>query len=149
VQLCSQVLQLVLDDYRHRYDLRLDDKRMFRNYCRTLIEFLPVYLQIDLNMGQGLVKPLFDTIHMLIDEAIEQEDFQCIGQILVRSGSLLSELNSEECDRLIIKMRRAICFHDRKLDGYSRFIMLNVGFQNLKLYFFCLRLSIYGHTNGM
>jgi hypothetical protein len=102
MQLCSQVLQLVLDDYRHRYDLRQDDRRMFRNYCRTLIEFLPVYLQIDLHMGHGLVRPLFDSINLLIDGAIEEEDFQCLGQILVRSGNLLTELNPDECDKLVM-----------------------------------------------
>lgn len=72
---------------------------MFRNYCRTLIELLPVYMQIgtlvemtlaignlDLHMGHGLIKPLFDSIHMLIDGGIEEEDFQCVGQILVRFG---------------------------------------------------------------
>lgn len=77
-------------------------------------------------MGTGLVKPLFDSIHMLIDDAVDQEDFQCVGQILVRSGTLLSELNPEECDKLVIKTRKALCFHDKKLDGYTRFIMLNV-----------------------
>lgn len=63
---------------------------------------------------------------ILVDDGIEQEDFQCVGQILVRSGSLLASLNQDECDKLLIKTRRALCFHhDRKLDSYSRFIMLN------------------------
>ncbi|KAI6189695.1 MIF4-like, type 1/2/3 domain and Armadillo-type fold domain-containing protein [Aphelenchoides bicaudatus] len=125
MQLCSQVLQLILDDYRNRYELRQDDNRMFRNYCRTLIELLPVYLQIDLHMGHGLVKPLFDSVNLLIDGAIEEEDFICMGQILVRSGNLLSDLCQVECDKLVIKTRKALCFHDRKLGSYSRFIMLN------------------------
>ncbi|KAI6230700.1 hypothetical protein M3Y99_01031300 [Aphelenchoides fujianensis] len=125
MKLCSQVLSLVLDDYRHRYGLQKDSRLTFRNYCRTLIELLPVYLQIDRYMGHGLVKPLFDSLHMLIDEANEDDDFQCIGQILVRSGTMLSNLNPTETDRLAIKVRQAITFYDRKLACYTRFVLLN------------------------
>ncbi|KAI6186805.1 hypothetical protein M3Y98_00172900 [Aphelenchoides besseyi] len=121
MKLCSQVLSLILDDYKHRYGLRQDDRRMFRNYCRTLIELLPVFLQIDRYMAQGLVRPLFDSLHMLVDEAHEDEDYQ----ILVRSGSLLGDLNSNETEKLVMKMRSSICFHERKLRSYTRFIMLN------------------------
>lgn len=72
------------------------------------------------------MKPLFDSINLLIDGAFEEEDFTCMGQILVRFGALLSDLCQVECDKLVIKTRKALCFHDRKLGNYARFIMLNV-----------------------
>ena len=137
-------MHLLLDDYKNREQLRREDRRSFRNYCNALVELLRVYLyaraiasaecesqtrtcsKVDEFLGEGLIAPFFVSAHMLVDGASDDDDLQCFGAILVREGALLAELNTFECERLVIKARAALCFHERPLRSYTRFVLLHV-----------------------
>lgn len=40
-------------------------------------------------------------------------------------GNLLSELCPLESDKIVMKVRYSLCFHDQKFGNYTRFILLN------------------------
>ncbi|CAD5224592.1 unnamed protein product [Bursaphelenchus okinawaensis] len=125
MKLSSRILSLSLDDYKRRYEMRRNDRKMFTNYCRSLVELMPIFFEIDKYMGNSLVRPLFDCMFILTESNPDDGDLLCVAQILIRSGQLLNELDSHVCDKIIMKCRLALCANDIALGDLTRFSLLN------------------------
>ncbi|CAD5231847.1 unnamed protein product [Bursaphelenchus xylophilus] len=125
MKLPSKVLSLSLDDYKKRYEMRRSDRKMFRNYCRSLVELMPIFFDIDKYMGTSLVRPLFDCMFILTESNPDDGDLLCVAQILIRSGQLLYELDPHVCDKIIMKCRLSLCSNDIRLSDLTRFSLLN------------------------
>ncbi|KJH53086.1 hypothetical protein DICVIV_00771 [Dictyocaulus viviparus] len=103
--LSSCVLALLLNDYRNRLELRNNSTLMFRNSAKALFEMYAVFVQIDSCVAKCLVKPMFESLDMLIENDSQSEDLETIGMILEHHGGTLVNLNSYLIDRLIVKIR--------------------------------------------
>uniref|UniRef100_A0A0N5B583 CID domain-containing protein n=1 Tax=Strongyloides papillosus TaxID=174720 RepID=A0A0N5B583_STREA len=112
VALSSGCLALVINDYKNWGALRKKSKFMFRNSVRALIELYPVYVKIDYCISQSMILPMFHSLHLLIDLDPSEDDIMCLTELMIKFGDLFSEINSVECDKLVIKLRKMLCRDD-------------------------------------
>uniref|UniRef100_A0A0K0DRI4 CID domain-containing protein n=1 Tax=Angiostrongylus cantonensis TaxID=6313 RepID=A0A0K0DRI4_ANGCA len=124
--LSSCVLALLLNDYRNRLEMRSRSALMFRNSTCALFEMYVVFLEFDPFVAKCLVKPMFQSLDILLDEHAVSEDLEIAGTILTNHGAALNNLNSYLVDRLIVKIRSKICSDDQQMNGDIRRIFLHV-----------------------
>ncbi|KAJ1345886.1 hypothetical protein KIN20_000515 [Parelaphostrongylus tenuis] len=124
--LSSCVLALLLNDYRNRLEIRSRSALMFRNSTSALFEMYSAFLEFDPFVAKCLVKPMFQSLDILLDEQSLSEDLETAGLLLTNHGATLNNLNSYLADRLIVKIRSKICSDDPQMNGDIRRIFLHV-----------------------
>ncbi|CEF68032.1 MIF4-like, type 1/2/3 domain and Armadillo-type fold domain-containing protein [Strongyloides ratti] len=126
VALSSGCLALVINDYKNWGNMRKKSRFMFRNSVRALIELYPVYVKIDNCISQSMILPMFHSLHLLIDLDPSEDDIMCLTELMIKFGDLFSELNSVECDKLVIKLRKILCRDDLSFTRKCKYMILQV-----------------------
>uniref|UniRef100_A0A0N4ZPM6 Importin N-terminal domain-containing protein n=1 Tax=Parastrongyloides trichosuri TaxID=131310 RepID=A0A0N4ZPM6_PARTI len=126
VALSSGCLALVINDYKNWNSIRKKSRLMFRNSVRAIIELYPVYAKIDPCISQSMIVPMFHSLHLLIDLEPIEDDIMCLTELMIKFGDLFSEINSIECDKLVIKLRKMLCRDDLCLTRKCKYMMLQV-----------------------
>ncbi|VDK59083.1 unnamed protein product [Anisakis simplex] len=128
--LWSCCLAHLLSDYRSRYNLRKKNPLLFRNNVRTLLKMYPVFREIDAVVSESLIKPIFMSLNMLMDEEADDKDVQvypfplAMVSLVLEDGSLLHKLRPNECDKLVLMARHCLC--EKTLNAESRRGLLNI-----------------------
>ncbi|CAI5445792.1 unnamed protein product [Caenorhabditis angaria] len=126
ISLSSNVLALLLNDYRNRLSVRNDSRLMFRNSVKTLFAMYPIYVKMDECVSKSFIKPMFSSLDALIDDGPDTEDLETAGVLLSENGGVLHELNSYLVDRLIVKIRHKLMSEEEVVTKHVRQLFLHV-----------------------
>lgn len=65
-------------------------------------------------------------LHVILNQIVQSFPIQCIAHLIVDSGQQLSQLNSTECDRLILSCRHWLCSNRVPIEEETRTLLMNV-----------------------
>ncbi|CAP28725.1 Protein CBG09061 [Caenorhabditis briggsae] len=126
ISLSSNVLALLLNDYRNRLSVRNDSRLMFRNSVKTLFAMYPVYVKMDECVSKCFIKPMFSSLDALIDDSPDTDDLEAAGILLSENGKVLHDLNSYLVERIIVKLRHKLVSEDPVVTKHVRQIFIHV-----------------------
>ncbi|VDK85894.1 unnamed protein product [Litomosoides sigmodontis] len=111
--LLSSCLTHILSDFRSRNQIREGNKVVFRNIVRAILDFYPVYREIDTTVSECLVDPMFLSLGELISDA-DEKDIETAAELIIDHGSELMKMKPGKCDSFIVALRRHLCESDFK-----------------------------------
>ncbi|CAB3402444.1 unnamed protein product [Caenorhabditis bovis] len=126
ISLSSNVLALLLNDYRNRLEVRNDSRLMFRNSVKTLFAMYPVYVKMDECVSKCFIKPMFSCIDSLIDDSPDTDDLETAGILLSEYGKTLHDLNAYLVERIIVKLRLKLVSDEECVTKHIRQIFLHI-----------------------
>ncbi|VDK66485.1 unnamed protein product [Onchocerca ochengi] len=107
--LFSCCLAYILSDFRSRHQIRKENKLVFRNTVRAIIDFYPVYKEIDATISESLVEPMFTSMKELINDDADERDIETAAELIIDHGKMLLKIKPGKCDSFIVGLRIHLC----------------------------------------
>ncbi|VDN54842.1 unnamed protein product [Dracunculus medinensis] len=123
--LFSKCLYHILTDYRNRFMIRNKNRLVFRNSVRALLELYTTFRQIDPIISESLLKPIFSSLKMLIDDQADNNDIESLCEIFIDKGSILVKLKPIKCEKIILRMRTCLCEWQQLTTNTRRLLLKN------------------------
>ncbi|EJW80000.1 hypothetical protein WUBG_09090 [Wuchereria bancrofti] len=112
--LFSCCLAHILSDFRSRHQIRKGNKLVFRNIVRAMLDFYPVYKEIDAAVSECLIEPMFTSLEDLINDDSDEKDIKTAAELIIDHGKTLFKIKSGKCDSFIVALRKHLCEGDFK-----------------------------------
>uniref|UniRef100_A0A1I7VUC7 THUMP domain-containing protein n=1 Tax=Loa loa TaxID=7209 RepID=A0A1I7VUC7_LOALO len=112
--LFSCCLAHILSDFRSRHQIRKGNKLVFRNIVRAILNFYPVYREIDATVSECLVEPMFTSLEELINDDADERDIETAAELIIDHGDTVLRIRPGKCDSFIVALRIHLCESDLK-----------------------------------
>ncbi|VDO39255.1 unnamed protein product [Onchocerca flexuosa] len=107
--LSSYCLTFILSDFQSRDQIRKENKFVFRNIVRSIVDFYPVYKQIDATISECLIEPMFTSLKELINDDADESDVETAAELIIDHGKMLLKMKPGKCDGFIVALRTHLC----------------------------------------